>query len=87
MARNVEIKARVDSIARWNPSRPRYQGKSRTSLEQDDTFFTPRPPEAARAFADGTGELIFYRRAIHRPQRKLLLSLPQSPRAHPARGP
>ncbi|MDH0735381.1 class IV adenylate cyclase [Achromobacter spanius] len=64
MARNVEIKARVDSIAALEPLAAALSGQEPASLEQDDTFFTCTHGRLKlRAFADGTAELIFYRRA------------------------
>lgn len=64
MARNVEIKARVDSLAVLEPLAAALSGQEPVSLEQDDTFFTCIHGRLKlRAFADGTGELIFYRRA------------------------
>ena len=64
MARNVEIKARVDSLAALEPLAAALSGQEPVALEQDDTFFTCTHGRLKlRAFADGTGELIFYRRA------------------------
>lgn len=67
MPRNVEIKARLDGeralaeaaarAAALGAAGPRFIG-------QDDTFFNcPNGRLKLRAFADGGGELIFYRRA------------------------
>lgn len=64
MARNIEIKARIDSVqalaamaAQWSDGGPSY-------LEQDDTFFSCATGRLKlRAFPDGSGVLIFYRRA------------------------
>jgi predicted adenylyl cyclase CyaB len=64
MPRNVEIKARIASVAALMPRAAAIADHGPTEIVQDDTFF----PCAAgrlklRAFTDGTGELIFYRRA------------------------
>lgn len=63
MARNTEIKARIDSVAAFLPRVAALATGGPTELEQDDTFF---PCENGRlklrAFSDESGELIFYRR-------------------------
>lgn len=64
MARNVEIKARIASVDDIEPLAAALSGKEPVAIAQDDTFFTcPNGRLKLRAFADGTGELIFYRRA------------------------
>lgn len=64
MARNVEIKAQVDSLDAIEPLAAALSGQEPVSIAQDDTFFTCANGRLKlRAFADGTGELIFYRRA------------------------
>lgn len=64
MARNVEIKARVDSLAAIEPLAAALSGQEPVLIAQDDTFFACASGRLKlRAFADGTGELIFYRRA------------------------
>lgn len=64
MARNVEIKAQVDSLAAIEPLAAALSGQEPVSIAQDDTFFTCTHGQLKlRAFADGTGELIFYQRA------------------------
>lgn len=64
MARNVEIKARIPSVDDIEPLAAALSGKEPVTITQDDTFFTcPNGRLKLRAFADGTGELIFYRRA------------------------
>ncbi len=64
MARNIEIKARVadlDAIA--HKARAIASGAP-VDIHQDDTFFhCDRGRLKLRAFADGSGQLIFYRRA------------------------
>ena len=64
MARNVEIKARVDSLAAIEPIAAALSGQPPQAVAQDDTFFACAQGRLKlRAFADGHGELIFYRRA------------------------
>ncbi|MGN6456931.1 MAG: class IV adenylate cyclase [Achromobacter mucicolens] len=64
MARNVEIKARVDSLDALEHLAAALSGKEPVFIDQDDTFFTCANGRLKlRAFADGSGELIFYRRA------------------------
>lgn len=64
MARNVEIKARVASLDAIEPLAAALSGQEPVSVAQDDTFFACANGRLKlRAFADGTGELIFYRRS------------------------
>ena len=65
MARNIEIKARVDSIDALLPRAQALAGGAAPLLiEQDDTFFVvPQGRLKLRQFADGTAELIHYHRA------------------------
>lgn len=64
MARNVEIKAQVDSLDVIEPLAAALSGQEPVSLQQDDTFFTCTHGRLKlREFGDGTGELIFYQRA------------------------
>lgn len=64
MARNIEIKARVASLAAVESLAEALSGKEPVAIAQDDTFFAcPDGRLKLRAFSDGTGELIFYRRA------------------------
>lgn len=64
MARNVEIKARIASMDAVEPLAAALSGKPPVTIAQDDTFFAcPNGRLKLRVFADGTGELIFYRRA------------------------
>jgi len=64
LARNVEIKARVTD---WDALVERVAaigGDGPTLIQQDDTFFNCSAGRLKlRTFADGRGELIFYRRA------------------------
>ncbi|WPG37807.1 class IV adenylate cyclase [Variovorax sp. EBFNA2] len=66
MARNVEIKARIDSVDRIAAIAATLADQGPTEIAQDDTFF--RCEQSAdrlklRTFAPDRGELIFYRRA------------------------
>lgn len=64
MPRNIEIKARVDDIEALKISAAAIADGGPTEIEQDDTFFRCDAGRLKlRVFADGTGELIFYRRA------------------------
>ena len=63
MARNIEIKARIPGIAAVLPAVTALATSGPTAIDQDDTFFPcPTGRLKLRAFADGTGELIFYQR-------------------------
>jgi predicted adenylyl cyclase CyaB len=64
MPRNIEIKARVDDIEAMKTAAAVIAGQGPAEIEQDDTFFRCDAGRLKlRVFADGTGELIFYRRA------------------------
>ena len=64
MPRNVEIKARLADADAVERRAAALADHGPTVIEQDDTFFrTDAGRLKLRAFADGTGELIFYRRA------------------------
>ena len=64
MPRNVEIKARLADPAAVEARAAALAGHGPTTIVQDDTFFRCAAGRLKlRAFADGTGELIFYRRA------------------------
>jgi predicted adenylyl cyclase CyaB len=64
MARNVEIKARIESIESVFPMAAELADEGPVEIIQDDTFF---PCENGRlklrAFSEDEGELIFYRRS------------------------
>lgn len=63
MPRNIEIKARIESIAALMPRAAAIATEGPTEIFQDDTFFAcPAGRLKLRAFPDGSGELIFYRR-------------------------
>jgi predicted adenylyl cyclase CyaB len=62
--RNVEIKARIRNIAALRRTVAAIADGPAVLLEQEDTFFDcPSGRLKLRRFADGGGELIFYRRA------------------------
>lgn len=64
MARNIEIKARIESIEALLPKAAALADAGPTDIVQDDTFFTcPNGRMKLRAFSAADGELIFYRRA------------------------
>jgi adenylate cyclase class IV len=64
MARNVEIKARLDSIEALLPRARSIAGGEPELIVQDDSFFPcPHGRLKLRDFGDGSGELIQYERA------------------------
>ena len=64
MARNVEIKARISSIESLLPKVVALASDGPSEIKQDDTFFQCEAGRLKlRDFLNGTGELIFYRRA------------------------
>jgi len=64
MARNVEIKARVDDLASVEDRARAIAGSGPIDLAQDDTFFAcARGRLKLRELGDGHGELIHYFRA------------------------
>ena len=63
MARNVEIKARLDRIAEIAGRVGALAEQGPVEIRHDDTFFTcPQGRIKLRAFPSGEGQLIFYRR-------------------------
>lgn len=63
MARNIEIKARITSIATLEPQVATLAQHGPELIEQDDSFFhCAHGRLKLRAFADGRGELIAYDR-------------------------
>ncbi|WP_019139794.1 class IV adenylate cyclase [Noviherbaspirillum massiliense] len=63
MARNIEIKARIDSVETILPLAARIADQGPTEIHQDDTFFAcPNGRLKLRAFSAQEGQLIFYRR-------------------------
>ena len=64
MSRNIEIKARIVSADAWCAKIAALAGAGPIDIAQDDTFFRcDRARLKLRAFSEGTGELIYYRRA------------------------
>lgn len=63
MARNIEIKARIASISDLAQLAATIATEAPCEIFQDDTFFKCDEGRLKlREFADGTGQLIFYRR-------------------------
>ncbi len=64
MPRNIEIKARVDSLEWLLPRARAVAGGEPQLIEQDDTFFdVPHGRLKLRQFPNGSAELIHYQRA------------------------
>lgn len=64
MPRNVEIKARIDSVAALAVKAAAIATQGPVEIAQDDTFFRCETGRLKlRAFSATEGELIFYRRA------------------------
>jgi len=63
MARNVEIKAWIESVEALAPVAAALADQGPTEIAQDDTFFTcPHGRLKLRAFSATSGQLIFYQR-------------------------
>ena len=63
MARNIEIKARIESVALLTPKVAEIASEGPIEIAQDDTFFNCVTGRLKlRAFSNDAGELIFYRR-------------------------
>lgn len=63
MARNVEIKARIESVEALMPRAAALADQGPIEIVQDDTFFTCASGRLKlRAFSATDGQLIFYRR-------------------------
>lgn len=63
MARNIEIKARIDSPADWEKRIGKIADAGPVVIRQDDTFFpSPHGRLKLRQFNPQQGELIFYQR-------------------------
>jgi len=61
--RNVEIKARIESVDTLLPRVKTIADSGPTEIFQDDTFFScPNGRLKLRAFSETSGELIFYQR-------------------------
>jgi predicted adenylyl cyclase CyaB len=64
MARNIEIKARIESVESLMPLVARIADEGPTVIFQDDTFFScPAGRLKLRAFSEHDGQLIFYQRS------------------------
>jgi predicted adenylyl cyclase CyaB len=64
MARNIEIKARIDSIGAMLPTVAALATQGPTEIIQDDTFFQCRNGRLKlRVLSQDEAQLIFYRRA------------------------
>jgi predicted adenylyl cyclase CyaB len=63
MARNIEIKARIESVGAYVPIVSALATSGPVEIAQDDTFFNCVTGRLKlRAFSNDSGELIFYRR-------------------------
>ncbi|HVM60762.1 MAG TPA: class IV adenylate cyclase [Verrucomicrobiae bacterium] len=63
MPRNIEIKARIDSLEQLLPRITSIADSGPTEIAQDDTFFNCANGRLKlRAFSETSGELIFYQR-------------------------
>ena len=86
MARNVEIKARVADYARLSERLIALTGQRPAPVFQDDSFFPcPHGRLKLRAFADGRGKLIFYRRADQTGPKESFFLVSETPDAHSLR--
>ena len=64
MSRNIEIKAQIENVEALVKLAAAIASNGPVEIAQDDTFFRCESGRLKlRAFSDGTGELIFYRRA------------------------
>lgn len=64
MPRNIEIKAYIDDVEALTAKAAAFAENGPIELAQDDTFFRCDSGRLKlRAFSNGTGELIYYRRA------------------------
>jgi len=64
MARNIEIKARIESVALLTPRVAALASEGPLEIAQDDTFFACDTGRLKlRAFSNDLGELIFYQRS------------------------
>jgi predicted adenylyl cyclase CyaB len=78
VARNIEIKAHIRSVAAVLERAAALADEGPTEIEQDDTFFECRTGRLKlRTFTDDTGELIFYRRTDeHGPKESFYVRTP-----------
>jgi adenylate cyclase class IV len=64
MPRNVEVKARIESVNALKPAAARIADDGPVEIAQDDTFFQCRSGRLKlRTISSDSGELIYYRRA------------------------
>jgi predicted adenylyl cyclase CyaB len=64
VARNIEIKAHIDSVITLGERAAAFADEGPIEIQQDDTFFRCDAGRLKlRTFANGEGELIFYRRS------------------------
>ena len=80
MACNIEIKARIASVEALLPVVAALADQGPFEIAQDDAFFRCEAGRLKlRDFLDGTGELIFYRRAdLRGPKESFYLRAPTS---------
>jgi adenylate cyclase class IV len=80
LARNIEIKAHIDDPAACAARAAALADRGPIEIDQDDTFFRCIGGRLKlRAFSDGTGELIYYRRANQQgPKESFYLRSPTS---------
>ncbi len=80
MARNIEIKARIESVEAILPMAAAIADQGPIEIIQDDTFFRCETGRLKlRAFSEKEGELIFYRRANQQgPKESFYLRSPTS---------
>jgi predicted adenylyl cyclase CyaB len=78
VARNIEIKAHIPSVAAVLERAAALADEGPTEIRQDDTFFECRSGRLKlRTFASGEGELIFYRRTDeHGPKESFYVRTP-----------
>ena len=78
MARNVEIKARIDNVESLAPRVAAIATEGPVEIVQDDTFFRCDSGRLkVRVFSSESGELIFYRRPdAHGPKESFYLRSP-----------
>lgn len=80
MPRNIEIKARIESVSAILPKAAALANQGPIEIRQDDTFFACANGRLKlRAFSHDDGELIFYRRANeHGPKESFYIRSPTS---------
>lgn len=80
MARNIEIKAHIESVEALAPKAAAIADEGPIEIVQDDTFFRCDSGRLKlRAFSNNEGELIFYRRPDQRgPKESFFLRSPTS---------